>query len=558
MRAFVIDDSKPVRSILAKMLQTMDFETTEAGDGKQALELLTDQTKPDVFVVNWNMPILNGLQFIKTVKADFKYSGIPVLVVSGETKKSTKAKAANAGASAFLSKPVTLATLRTTLVKLSVLPSVTDTALPQQPLANPVTPSIPKLTQASPTENRGPTHHASRTTNPSTSHNEVKILEDKAAENSSAAKTRVFIVDDSVVVRGIVSKMLQQDGEIDVVNTAADGVIALAKLERCEVDVILLDIEMPRMNGLQVLKKLREMRNRTPVVMFSSLTQRGASETIEALMLGAKDYVMKPGGAFMTDANEGKRAILEELIPKVKQAASKTRTGLAASNTTTPALTTTNPTPAKRARKIDAVVIGVSTGGPQALARLIPKLGRDFPVPVLIVQHMPADFTKHLSDRLTMECGFPVSEAVHGQKLEAGSFVVAPGGYHLSVKRFASKVIVALNDGPAVNACKPSADVLFKSAAKAYAGSVLGVVLTGMGSDGTAGANAIKAAGGSTVVQDEDSSVVWGMPGSVVRHGAAEQMVPIDELASEILKRAWKQRIRNTSSNSSVSEASSK
>ena len=146
MRAFVIDDSKPVRSILAKMLQTMNFETTEAGDGKQALELLTDQTKPDVFVVNWNMPILNGLQFIKTVKADFKYSGIPVLVVSGETKKSTKAKAANAGASAFLSKPVTLATLRTTLVKLSVLPSVTDTALPQQPLANPVTPSIPNLT----------------------------------------------------------------------------------------------------------------------------------------------------------------------------------------------------------------------------------------------------------------------------------------------------------------------------------------------------------------------------------------------------------------------------
>ncbi|MDA7874941.1 CheB methylesterase domain-containing protein, partial [Rhodopirellula sp.] len=196
--------------------------------------------------------------------------------------------------------------------------------------------------------------------------------------------------------------------------------------------------------------------------------------------------------------------------------------------------------------KIDAVVIGVSTGGPQALAKLIPKLGGDFPVPVIIVQHMPAAFTKHLSDRLTTDCGFNVAEAVHGQKLEASTFLVAPGGVHLGLKRFASTVMVALNDRPPVNACKPSADILFETAATAYSGNLLGVVLTGMGCDGTAGSNAIKQAGGNVIVQDEETSVVWGMPGSVVREGVADKVVPIDELASEILNRAWKYRNRNT------------
>jgi len=536
MRAFVIDDSKPVRSILAKMLQTMDFETTEAENGQHALEQLNAHNKPDVFVVNWNMPILNGLQFIETVQADQKYSDIPLLVVSAETKDSTKAEASHAGASGFLSKPVTLATLRTTLVSLGVHPSLA--AADVSPRKN--TPEVPS--QAKPftkTNLRQP--------------DDLSSTEPPAMTNSGEARTRVLIVDDSVVVRGIVSKMLQEDGQIEVVNTAADGVIALAKLEQCEVDVILLDIEMPRMTGLEVLKKLRELRNRTPVVMFSSLTQRGASATIEALMLGAKDYVMKPGGAFMTDANEGKRAIMEELIPKVKQAALKVGIGHAA-QTKTPAVLPTRTT--KQLKQIDAVVIGVSTGGPQALAKLIPKLGGDFPVPVIIVQHMPAAFTKHLSDRLTTDCGFPVCEAVHGQKLEAGTYVVAPGGFHLGVKRFASKVMVALNDRPAVNACKPSADVLFESAATAYSGNVLGVVLTGMGSDGTIGSKAIKQAGGSIIVQDEESSVVWGMPGSVVREGAADKVVPIDELASEILKRAWKFRKAQSQIGSGNGEAS--
>ena len=517
MRAFVIDDSKPVRSILTKMLQTMDFETTEAQDGQQALDYLAQRSKPDVFLVNWNMPLLNGLEFIRSIKANAEYTDIPLLVVSAETRDATKAQASRAGARGFLEKPVTLATLRNALIELGVHPSV-HVSQPKDP--DPTRPTTMSGNHRERTLGRSPNA-------------------DTQIKKTSSGRTRVLVVDDSVVVRGIVSKMLQQDDDLEVVNTAADGVIALAKLKQHEVDVILLDIEMPRMNGLEVLKQLKEDRNRTPVVMFSSLTGRGASATIEALMLGAKDYVMKPGGAYMTDAQEGKRAILEELIPKLKQAAIRKTLPLAATREK-PVQRGSEATPQRK--KLDAVVIGVSTGGPQALAKLIPKLGGDFPVPVIILQHMPAAFTKHLSDRLTTECGFSVKEAEHAQSLQAGDFVVAPGGVHLAVKRFASKVVVALNDGPAVNACKPSADVLFKSAASAYAGNVLGVILTGMGSDGTDGSREIKQAGGNVIVQDEESSVVWGMPGSVVRAGQADKVVPIDALASEILNRVWKYR----------------
>ena len=535
MQAFVIDDSKPVRSILVKMLQTMNFETVEAENGQQALDYLNSKHRPDVFVVNLNMPVLNGLDFIKVVQADKNYADVPIVVVSGETKKGMRAIVQNAGADVFLSKPVTLGKLGDTLVSLGLHDGLKGRVF--SPASERSVPVVRPATEKNPFQQQGST----------------RLAVPPAALESTPGKIRVLIVDDSVVVRGIVSKMLQADGQIEVVATAADGVIALAKLKQFEVDVILLDIEMPRMTGLEVLKHLREVRNRTPVVMFSSLTRRGASETIEALMLGAKDYVMKPGGALMTDADEGKRAIMEELIPKVKQAALKT----------VPAQGKVLHPPLRRAassttqlKRIEAVVIGVSTGGPQTLATLIPKLGSDFPVPVIIVQHMPADFTKHLSDRLTMSCGFPVSEAVHGQHLEAGHYVVAPGGLHLSVKRLASKVVVALNDGPPVNACKPAADVLFESAANAYSGNVLGVVLTGMGADGTVGAEAINNAGGTVIVQDEESSVVWGMPGSVVRAGAAEKVVAIDNLAGEILKRAWKFRQRPMNLNSGTQEAS--
>ncbi|MDA7878323.1 chemotaxis-specific protein-glutamate methyltransferase CheB [bacterium] len=516
MRAFVIDDSKPVRSILTKMLQTMGFETTEAENGQQALERLSVHNKPDVFVVNWNMPVLNGLRFIQAVKAKREYADIPVLVVTAEAKPTARDEARNAGASHFIHKPVTLATLRKTLISIGVQP-----------------------------ENKTlPAEHSSPAVSSSVKNGETKVaLENQSKPIGEEATIRVLIVDDSVVVRGIVSKLLQEDEELTVVNTAADGVIALAKLKQCQADVILLDIEMPRMNGLEMLKELRKQRDRTPVVMFSSLTQRGASATIEALMLGAKDYVMKPGGAYMADAQAGKLAIMEELIPKVKQAAAKPRV-IPPVKVKTPPLSA--PKKFAQRNKIDAVVIGVSTGGPQALAKLIPKLGGDFPVPVIIVQHMPAAFTKHLSDRLTTDCGFNVAEAVHGQKLEASTFLVAPGGVHLGLKRFASTVMVALNDRPPVNACKPSADILFETAATAYSGNLLGVVLTGMGCDGTAGSNAIKHAGGNVIVQDEETSVVWGMPGSVVREGIADKVVPIDELASEILNRAWKYRNRNT------------
>jgi two-component system, chemotaxis family, protein-glutamate methylesterase/glutaminase len=535
MHAFVIDDSKTVRSILVKMLRGLGFETTEAENGQQALDCLSGQKTLDLFLVNWNMPVLDGLQFIKRIKSDVNLASIPLVVVSAESGTETIATATAAGASGYLVKPVTSSALRDSLRSIGVeLPAA-------EPLETPEAVDAPKAVDAA-ARFAGST--AIPTPNRTTSRQAVRhSSKPERAVAASSRKTRVLVVDDSVVVRGIVTKLLQEDAEIEVVSTAADGAIALQKLKQHEVDVILLDIEMPRMNGFEVLKTLRDEGSRIPVVMFSSLTERGGAATIEALMLGAKDYVMKPGGAYMTDAAEGRRTILEELVPKIKQFADRP-VNLVASEA---ARMITSVAPFRRSHtRIDAVVIGVSTGGPQALAKVIPKLGQDFPVPVFIVQHMPEDFTRHLADRLTTDCGFPVTEAVHGQKAAAGQFLIAPGGYHLAVKRCQANVMVTLNQEAAVNSCRPSADVLFQSAARAYQANVLGVVMTGMGSDGAMGTQSISQAGGQVVVQDEDSCVVWGMPGSVVRNGSADQIVPLEQLASEILSRVWRARSRKT------------
>lgn len=526
MRAFVIDDSKPVRGILVKMLKGLQFDTTEAENGQQALDCLADQEVPDVFLVNWNMPVLNGLEFIERIKADKNYANVPLLVVSGESRPTTIARATAAGANGYLVKPVSSTSLRDSLVSIGVsLPTTTPKAL------SPPDVTTPGLTpRQTPASTRQPSA-ASRISNPN------------SANSVTTQAIRVLVVDDSVVVRGIVSKMLQEDPCIEVVGTAADGVIALAKLKQHDVDVILLDIEMPRMDGFEVLKALRRDLNQIPVVMFSSLTERGGASTVEALMLGAKDYVMKPGGAYMTDAKEGRKAILEELIPKIKQFAGYGRKPIDSRNAK-------KTEPLERVSqlrsRIDAVLIGVSTGGPQALAKLIPKLGHDLPVPVLIVQHMPEGFTRHLADRLTTDSGFPVTEAIHGTKIVAGQFLVAPGGYHLAVKRYQTNVMVSLNKNAPINSCRPSANVLFQSATTAYASNVLGVVLTGMGSDGAEGCSAIRQTGGQVIVQDEESSVVWGMPGSVVRSGCADKIVPLEKIADEILGRVWRMRSRNT------------
>jgi len=344
-----------------------------------------------------------------------------------------------------------------------------------------------------------------------------------------------MVVDDAVVVRKIVTDALASDPEIEVVGTAANGKIALAKIPQIAPDLLTMDVEMPEMDGLATLRELRKLYPKLPVIMFSTLTERGASATLDALALGADDYVTKPSNVGSVMAAQER--IKAELIPKIK--------ALVARKTVVPympapTLTTARaiaPLPALlRTGGIEAVVIGVSTGGPNALATLFAEFPRELSVPVLLVQHMPPVFTRLLADRLTAGSKLKVKEAKAGDVIAAGGAWVAPGDFHMTVTRSGTQTIVQLNQGTPENSCRPAVDVLFKSAAKVFGRNVLAVVMTGMGQDGLNGCRHVKEAGGLVVVQDEASSVVWGMPGAVARAKLADKVLPLHQLAKEIVR----------------------
>jgi two-component system, chemotaxis family, protein-glutamate methylesterase/glutaminase len=359
-------------------------------------------------------------------------------------------------------------------------------------------------------------------------------------------KIRVLIVDDSIVIRKLLTDALSAEPAIEVVGSAANGRIALDKLPQFSPDLVTLDVEMPEMDGLETLAVFRKTYPKLPVIMFSTLTQRGAGSTLEALALGASDYVTKPANVGSVSA--GIQRIREELIPKIKAlcgrvvgmersapalpARTATGNGLATNLRTSPA------GPRTVSQRVDIVAIGVSTGGPQALAALLPQLPTAFPVPIVVVQHMPAMFTKLLAERLATQSTIKVSEGVVGGILTAGKAWVAPGDYHMVLERKGTAICLRMHQGPPENSCRPAVDVLFRSVAEMYGPHVLGVVLTGMGQDGLRGCEAIKAAGGQIVVQDEASSVVWGMPGFVARAGLADTILPLNRLATEIIRRA--------------------
>jgi two-component system chemotaxis response regulator CheB len=348
-------------------------------------------------------------------------------------------------------------------------------------------------------------------------------------------KIRVLIVDDAVVIRRLLTDVLADDSALEVAGAAANGHIALAKLDQVNPDVVILDVEMPEMDGLQTLAALRQRRPRLPVIMFSMLTERGALITLDALALGASDYITKP--ANMGSVVLAKQRVREELIPRIKALCRPA--GLTPS---APARAT--PTAATRSRSlprtgpIDVVCIGVSTGGPNALAALMPQLPADFPVPIVVVQHMPPLFTKFLADRLNTQSRIRVEEASPGAKLEPGVAWLAPGDWHMALERSGQAILIRTHQGPPENSCRPAADVLFRSAVAAYGGRVLAVVLTGMGQDGLRGCELVKEAGGQIIVQDEATSVVWGMPGYVAQAGLADQVLPLDQIAREIVRRA--------------------
>lgn len=342
-------------------------------------------------------------------------------------------------------------------------------------------------------------------------------------------------VDDSVVVRLMVAEALRGEADFELAGYAQNGQVALDKLDDVRPDVIVLDVEMPVLDGLATLAELRKRDRRLPVVMFSTLTSRGASATVDALTLGASDYVKKPSSS---SKEESLAVLRSELLPKLRALGGKRRD--ARSPADLPGHLAVPKQVSRslgRVGQVDVVVIGISTGGPNALADMLPRLPADLPVPVLIVQHMPPLFTAMLAKRLDALSALTVREAQGGEQPVAGEVWVAPGGRHMVVTKQGNDVVLAVNDDPHVNSCRPAVDPLFTSAVAAYGPRILSVVMTGMGKDGLAGCRAVAAGGGQVIVQDSDSSVVWGMPRFVAEAGLAEEILPLDRIAEEISRR---------------------
>jgi two-component system, chemotaxis family, protein-glutamate methylesterase/glutaminase len=358
------------------------------------------------------------------------------------------------------------------------------------------------------------------------------------------SRVRVLIVDDSVVIRRLVSSVLEADPDIEVVGTASNGRLGLQKITQCSPDVVTMDVEMPDMDGVTALKELRKTGAKLPVIMFSTLTERGASATLDALAAGASDYVTKPANVGSVTA--GMEAVRRDLIPKIKAFAGRsalrasTAPIASAPRSVAPAISGVTRNGALR-----IIAIGVSTGGPNALATVLPALPASLPVPIVIVQHMPPMFTRLLAERLNAQSAIEVVEGQAGMVLKPGHAYVAPGDFHMVVEPRGFDLIIALNQDPQENSCRPSVDVLFRSVVTQCRSATLGVILTGMGSDGLRGCEMTREAGGQIIVQDEATSVVWGMPGFVAHAGLADRVLPLTLIAGEMTRRVSREAPAN-------------
>lgn len=340
-------------------------------------------------------------------------------------------------------------------------------------------------------------------------------------------KVKVLVVDDSALMRKLIPTILARDAAIEVVGTAMDGAFALKKIEELRPDVVTLDLEMPRMDGMETLRLIMKSAP-VPVVLFSSHTKEGAYTTFKALALGAVDFVAKPKDAAIGHLD----TIADQLIEKIKVAKRAAGKRLSA-----PIMSIEQPVNKRRKNRVlippnRIIAIGISTGGPNALQFLLSQLPADFPASILIVQHMPEGFTEMFARRLDECCPLEVQEARSGDLLLAGRVLLCPGNRHLMVRRMPRGDMAVLNDGSPVNGHRPSVDVLFHSVAQEFGLTAVGILMTGMGDDGAIGLGAIKAAGGMTIAQSEESCVVGGMPRSAILKGFANKVIPLDGLAT--------------------------
>jgi two-component system chemotaxis response regulator CheB len=381
------------------------------------------------------------------------------------------------------------------------------------------------------------------------------IAQNLSARSGSAVSAtnsiRVMVVDDSVVVRGLVSKWVDEEAGMESIGKCSNGAKAVEEVKALNPDVIVLDIEMPVMDGLEALPKILKLCPGVKVIMASTLTQRNAEISLKALSLGASDYVPKPvsnsgvttSSAFKIDLINKIKALGSTLLKqKAKLAPARPAIVTKAPSTEASAAVATNVGSAdgytlreysKKQPRI--LIVGSSTGGPPALISVLEELAPVLKqIPVLVTQHMPATFTKIFAEHLGRAAGLPSAEGIDGEQVHAGKIYVAPGGRHMILERKGAFPIIRLTDGPEINFCKPAVDPLFESVAKCYGATALSIVLTGMGSDGAKGAKIVADAGGSVIAQDEATSVVWGMPGATAKIGACSEVLPLKQIAPKL------------------------
>ncbi len=376
-----------------------------------------------------------------------------------------------------------------------------------------------------------------------------------------SSNVNVLVVDDSALMRNLISRMLQSDQSIQVLATAMNGQFAIEKLKRLKAHVIVLDLEMPVMNGIEFLKERKRLDLKIPVIILSSIAMKGAQVTMEALALGASDFILKPSGSQSQNIKE----VADELIQLVKAFGLRYKNTLAPEPEAEPVAKPVRESvevvferkeerkvepQVQRSGTVEVIAIGISTGGPNALRDILPKLDPGISVPILIVQHMPAGFTREFARSLGRICPLEVKEAEDGDLLDRPRIFIAPGDWHIVIEQKPLAKIIRLSDSPPVNGHRPSADVLFSSIHNVYRNNCLAIIMTGMGKDGVREIGTIYRSGGLTIAQDEASCIVAGMPKEAVKSGVIREIVPLAEMALAINKYAF-EKIKKSAGNES-------